>query len=88
LIKLDIHDARVIPDSLTLDAIREMRKYNWKPSYCITGRRCYLSGNSIPWFTQAYKGTRRITGPGTDVVIIKWATPDAFLMAKLKGTIK
>jgi len=88
LIKTDIHDARVVPDNLTLDAIREMRKYNWKPSYCITGRRCYLSGNTIGWFSNAYKGTRRISGPGTDVVIIKWATPEAVVFQKLKGIIK
>lgn len=87
MIKLDIYDARIIPDELTEDAIYKLRRFHWSQAISIVGRRCFLSGNTIPWFSQAYKGIKIINGPGEDVVITKWATEEAVLFAKLKGTI-
>jgi len=88
MIGLDIYDARVIPDKLTEDAIYKLRRFYWSPAISIVGRRCFLSGNTIPWFSQAYKGIKIISGPGEDVVITKWATPEAVVFQKLKGIIK
>ncbi len=80
----------ITPDKHTKAAIKELRRldeYTWRLSLSIKPRRCFMSGETIPMFSYAYKGFRIISGPGEDLLIVRWLSTNAYLIEKIKGTI-
>ena len=75
----------VEPDAETRAAMRDMRKLNWELKFSFRTRKCFLSGDKISMFSTAYKGTKILRGPGTDVVIVKWATVESVMFETIKG---
>jgi hypothetical protein len=63
------------------------RRAQWQLKFVVWPQRCYLSGNRI-WLSQAYRGTRVITGPGEPVHEHRWLTKESFIVAALRGKIK
>ena len=62
------------------------KRAKWKYSFAILPHVCEMTKKRL-WFEHAYKGVALYTGPGDDVVEIKWLSRDQFLIAKLKGLL-
>lgn len=79
------------PDEHTRAAMRRLLRideYTWNLKLSLRPRVCNWSGAKLPMFKYAYKGYRIITGPGDDVLIIRWMSQESYLIEKLKGTIE
>ena len=74
-------------DEHTKEAIRKMRRYHWHRSWAIFPRYCYLGHEKTKWFSTVFKGVKILNGPGEDIVVTKYATPEAFMIEKLKGNL-
>jgi len=59
------------------------RVVDWHLHFCLWPRRCLFTDQRL-WFKLCYKGTRRITGPGTDVIVDYYIDKIEFLIWQLK----
>jgi hypothetical protein len=63
------------------------KRATWEHKRYWKWRTCYASGNRIAINEKAYLGTRRISGPGSDVVITHWVREEEFVFMKIRGEI-
>ena len=59
------------------------RIVDWHLHFCWLPSKCFLTDKNI-WFKTCYKGSRTITGPGSDVVIDYYIDKFEFLIWQLK----
>jgi hypothetical protein len=62
------------------------RVQDWKLKFCLWPRECFLTGRRI-WGTEAYHGTRILTGPGEPIIDHYYIDRDEFMIWKLKGNV-
>ena len=65
-------DSVIQGDRFTQEAIRNMSRFTWKKTWTAWPRRCRLSRKRMPWFSVAYRGYRIISGPGEDLLLVRW----------------
>lgn len=58
----------------------------WELKFVLWPRHCYLTNKRL-WLTQAYRGTRVITGPGEPAFVITWMSKQSFTVAALGGNV-
>ena len=59
------------------------QRAEFKQVYCVWPRRCHITGRRL-WLTHAYKGTAVWTGPGENVVEVRYYDKIDYLIRKLK----
>jgi len=55
----------------------------WQLHFCLWPRKCFLTEKTL-WLERCYKGSRTITGPGSDIVIDYHIDKYEFLIWQLK----
>ena len=75
----------MLTDSIT-DTEYFYRNAYWNMTFALWTRTCDQSGKRI-WLEYAYKGTRKITGPGDPVYLHRWVKSNEYLLAQIKGLI-
>lgn len=61
-----------------------LRRAKWAKARAWMPRKCIFSDKWM-WLKPMYKGTRIITGPGTPVIEVYWASEEQFIWWKLNG---
>lgn len=75
------------PDFHTRKAIQDMGRFRWKKTWTFWPRRCRISHARMRMFATAYRGHRILSGPGEDILLTRWISPETFMFQKLKGNI-
>jgi hypothetical protein len=58
----------------------------WSLEFAWIPHTCNVSKKRI-WLEYAYRGTRRVSGPGEPVKIVEWLTTPEFLIKRIKNEI-
>lgn len=68
---------------------RPASDYVWKMRWTVLPHKSAVSGETIPMFTQAYRGTRDVYGPPGEgpVTFYIWLSNIDYLFMKIKGSI-
>jgi hypothetical protein len=59
-------------------------RVHWKLTFAWWPQICELSEKNL-WLCLAYKGTAMWTGPGEDIVEVRWRDKNEHLIYELKG---
>lgn len=77
----------MVPDKITREAIKNMKRFLWEYTWTFWPRRCRISHKRMRMFSKCYRGYRILNGPGEDILLVRWVSEETFTFEKLRGNI-